>query len=94
MHWSGADGGTPTSASTAFIAAAAPKLMSGVRPGFCSGTVWMRPSRYVAIPDHADACSCDDGAGCCTPIALLPTSRRHTSSSPMSTYIERLAGTR
>ena len=35
----------PTSHRTARIAAAAAASMSGVRPGFCAGSLWMRPSR-------------------------------------------------
>ena len=35
----------PTSHKTARIAVAAAAFMSGVRPGFCDGTPWIRPFR-------------------------------------------------
>mmetsp|Transcript_69818 Transcript_69818/g.209721 ORF Transcript_69818/g.209721 Transcript_69818/m.209721 type:complete len:210 (-) Transcript_69818:596-1225(-) len=47
----------PSSLSTAFIASAAAALMSGSRPGFCSGALWIRPFRYSAICAHTSGCS-------------------------------------
>mmetsp|Transcript_13394 Transcript_13394/g.30437 ORF Transcript_13394/g.30437 Transcript_13394/m.30437 type:complete len:253 (-) Transcript_13394:837-1595(-) len=69
-----------TSYSTAFIANAASGLMSGVRPGFCSGEWWMRASRYFA---HATRASCP------VPSARIlacprPSSRRAVSNSVSS----------
>ena len=40
---------------TATIAAAAPGLISGVRPGFCSAVDWMRASRYLDARTQAAA---------------------------------------
>mmetsp|Transcript_19084 Transcript_19084/g.42640 ORF Transcript_19084/g.42640 Transcript_19084/m.42640 type:complete len:251 (+) Transcript_19084:1759-2511(+) len=81
---------------TALIAAAAPRLISGARPGFCPGFDWMRRSRYFADAIHATPCRDDSASrsGVALGTALRPRSRTHTSLKNWSTCSRSSGATR
>eukprot|EP00967_Tisochrysis_lutea_P098103 scaffold144597_cov35-Tisochrysis_lutea.AAC.1 len=87
--------GSPTSLHTDRKACAASKLMSGLRPFFCSGSAWVRPLRYCAAVFHAlfifsfTRSSLTSmylsAAAASTSSGRLPSRRRATSSKNRST---------